>query len=454
MGKLWQKDYSLDSLVEEFTVGRDYQLDHRLTAADIAASAAHAVMLESVGLLTPEELESLRGGLLAAAECREAGEFVISRGDEDGHTALENFLVDRCGEAGKKIHTGRSRNDQVTTALRVYGRGMIFRLQEAAAALTETLLRRGTEHRETPMPGRTHLQTAMPSSVGLWMGAWAEELLDIQEQLRGVYRLFDQCPLGAAASYGVPLPLDRELTARLLGFTRVQNNVLYVNNSRGGGELALLQLLDRAGMTLSRMAQDLILFSLPEFGYFSLPRELCSGSSIMPQKKNPDGLELMRGRAASLSAYTGQVRSILQALPSGYNRDLQETKEPFLMGVESAELMLRVMDRTVGALEVKVPALEAGFTPDIFATDAALERVEAGASFREAYREVGLHLEDLKGRDPRESLRRRTHRGAPGNPGLDAAQARLEVLRKEGREEATRVQAALDDLMGRPHPVA
>jgi len=453
MAKLWQKNYQLDTLMESFTVGRDYLLDQALVPADCAASMAHAKMLGSIGILTGHEMEALRGSFKMILEEHSRGEFAISRSDEDGHTAIENRLVELAGEAGKKIHTGRSRNDQVLTATRLYGKRAVLEVLEAGTDLVRTLLDGAERYAAVPMPGRTHMQIAMPSSVGLWIAAWAEEVLDGLSNLKNAYDLFNQSPLGAAASYGVPLPLNREMTAEVLGFVRVQNNVLYVNNSRGKLETLILSALDYLGTTLSCMAQDLILFSLPEFGYFSLPRELCSGSSIMPQKKNPDGLELMRAKSATLSSYAQHVREINRALPSGYNRDFQETKEPFLRGLELGYACLRVMTLTFGKLAVNEGALLKGFTPEIYATDAALEQVARGISFRDAYREVGLSLEgegktvDLN-RDPYASLGSRTHTGTSGNLGLEKAAGAVKTLEGAVEKEKAHLTTRLRELMG------
>lgn len=299
------------------------------------------------------------------------------------------------------------------------------------------------------MPGRTHMQIAMPSSVGLWAGAWAEEILDGLLNLWNVYTIINQSPLGAAASYGVPLPLNREMTAELMGYARVQNNVLYVNNSRGKLESLVLSACDYLGTTLSCMAQDLIIFSLPEFGYFGLPRELCSGSSIMPQKKNPDGLELMRAKASTLTSLVFQVRGINNSLPSGYNRDFQETKEPFLKGVKLTGECLKVMELTFDKLEVNRENLEKGFTPDIYATDAALELVAGGMSFRDAYREVGLNLDKLEDRAPADTVKNRTHTGTAGNPGFEGGRAMISDLGDKLDTELKHLNDAVSKLMGR-----
>ena len=453
MSKLWQKNYELNELIEEFTVGIDYILDQKLIPSDCVASLAHATMLTSIGILSEDEKLSLASGLRQILKEHRSGEFPILRSDEDGHTAIENRLVELTGEAGKKIHTGRSRNDQVVTATRVYARSRVLQLIRQGGILTRSLLTLAEKHKNTPMPGRTHMQIAMPSSVGLWAASFAEEMLDSLRLLSAAWEILDQNPLGAAASYGVPLKLDRAMTARLMGFSRVQNNVLYVNNSRGRMELMILDILDQMTLGMSKMAQDLILFSLPEFGYFSLPMELCSGSSIMPQKKNPDGLELMRAKAGTVSACGTQIRNILRSLPSGYNRDFQETKEPFLKGCDITLQCLRVMTLTFDKLQVNPEKLKEGFSTDIYATDAALNLVAGGMSFRDAYREVGLNLDKLGQQDPDESITSRTYPGTTGNLALDQAEASLENLMKtcESREE--HIAAAVKSLVGEEVPL-
>ena len=299
------------------------------------------------------------------------------------------------------------------------------------------------------MPGRTHMQIAMPSSVGLWGAAFAEELLDDIAFLKSAYDLNNRCPLGSAASYGVPLPLDRELTASLLGFGGIQNNVLYANNSRGKIESMIADALEQLTLTYSKMAQDLIIFSMPEFGYFSLPASLCSGSSIMPQKKNPDGLELLRGKAASLSGYCAGMKNVVRALPTGYNRDFQETKELFIKILDTADISTQVAKLTIDELKVNKEKLKAGFTPDIFATDEALRLVASGKSFRDAYKEVGLNLDKLKNEDPASSLKKRTSTGTPGNLNLKYAKKAAASLRDFAMGEHTLLLDAIKKLTGK-----
>jgi argininosuccinate lyase len=315
-------------------------------------------------------------------------------------------------------------------------------------ALVSSILNFAEKHEDVPMPGRTHMQIAMPSTVGLWAGAWAEELVDSLKNLQSVYELVDQCPLGAAASYGTPLPLNREMTSELLGFAKVQNNVLYVNNSRGRLESLVMNAVEHITLVLSSTAQDLILFSLPEFGYFSLPAELCSGSSIMPQKKNPDGLELMRAKSATVSSYAMNIKQVVRSLPSGYNRDFQETKEPYMNGLELSAQCIDIMELTFTRLEVNRDALERGFTPEIWATDAAIELVAGGMSFRDAYKKIGLNLDSLSSRSPSEVNVSRTSTGTSGRLNLSAARAAVNDINEKTAGAAAVLDNAVVGLAG------
>jgi argininosuccinate lyase len=312
----------------------------------------------------------------------------------------------------------------------------------------ETLLHAAEKNKNIPMPGRTHTQIAMPSSVGLWFAAWAEELLDGLSLLQTVYHLANRCPLGSAASYGTPLPLDREYAAELLGFEAVHNNVLAANNSRGRLEACMLEALDGMGITLSRMAADLIMFSLPEFGYFSLPAEMCTGSSIMPQKKNPDGLELTRAKSAVLGSCAFQIKSIIRALPSGYNRDFQETKEPFMRGLKTALSIFRIMELTVRRLTVNAGALQRAFPPEIFAADEAYSQVLQGKNFRDAYKDVGLNLEKLKAMDPGQTIKNRQSTGTAGNLRLEIPRREISGFINFFSGERRKMTSALEKLCG------
>jgi argininosuccinate lyase len=452
MTKLWEKDYRLEALLEAFTVGDDWQVDARLVGADCVASMAHAAMLHAVGLLTRPELDGLQRELLAIADDAWKGSFSIAPSDEDCHTAIENRLVAALGDTGKKIHTGRSRNDQVLAALRLWTRDYLLAFESACLALADRLLDFAERHADVPMPGRTHLQPAMPSSVGLWSAAHAEELIDDLVLVDAAFRIADACPLGSAASYGVPLPLDREMTSDLLGFSRVQNNVLYANNSRGRVEGVVLSAVEQVCLTLARMAEDLILYSMPEFGWFTLPKELCSGSSIMPQKRNPDGLELVRAKAAVVGADLESIKAVTRGLPSGYNRDFQLTKAPYFRGCETGLACVQVMDLTVSKLTVNADKLAAAFTPEIFATDRALELVKQGMPFRDAYRQVGANLEQLPPMDPVEAIRRRTSTGTSGNLRLDVPRATAKKFASALQARREYIAARLRALVGRDLP--
>jgi len=430
MAKLWEKGYELEPEIERFTVGEDYLLDRDLVRADVAGSAAHATMLAKVGLLTAKERDRLLGGLRTVLKDLAAGKFSITPTQEDVHTAVEEYLTDRLGDLGKKLHTGRSRNDQVLLDLRLWGKEQLHALVERTVALVRALEAFAKKHEFVPMPGRTHMQVAMPSSLGLWAGAAAEALLDDLELLKAAHTLTDQSPLGSGAAYGSALPLDRQTVADLLGFAKVQNNVLYCANSRGKAELATLAACGQVMLDLARLATDLLIGSMPEFGYFRIPKELCTGSSMMPQKRNPCGLELVRAKAAGVLARGHEVAAILRALPSGYNRDFQETKGPFMRGVEATLGSLRIMAITFERLEVVEENLRKGFIPEIYATDRALELVGEGMPFRDAYRQVAAHLDELASRDPVENLKSKTLQGGPGNLGLKDIGKRADAAEK------------------------
>lgn len=420
----------VDAEVLAYTAGQDRVLDLALVEADCFGTAAHVSMLARLpvkpALLTPADARAvvaeLRGIVAAAA----AGQFKISLEDQDVHLAVERRLTEKLGDLGKRVHVCRSRNDQVATDLRLYAKTRLLDAADAAAELAGTLIAFAKKHAKVPMVGRTHMQPAMPSSVGLWASAWAESLLDDLAMLRTAYELNDRCPLGSAASYGVPLPIDRRLTSDLLGFAAPVHNVLHANQARGKLESIILSALGQAMLTLSRLAQDLILFSMPEFGYFRLPAEFTTGSSIMPQKRNPDVPELLRAKAAKVLAYANLVAEIVRAAPSGYNRDLQETKAPFMEGFELAISSLRILNPLVAGLEVDAAALRRGFGPEVYATDRALELVAQGMPFRDAYHQVKANLDQLAGYDPDAALAAKRHLGAP--LGLDfkalAGQAR------------------------------
>ena len=448
MAKLWDKGYSIDPEIERFTVGEDYLLDRDLVRADVLGSAAHAAMLAKIGVLTVRERDRLLGGLRQVLADFEAGKFAIAPSQEDVHTAVEECLTKKLGDLGKKLHTGRSRNDQVLLDLRLYGKERLHAISERVIAMARALAAFAKAHELVPMPGRTHMQIAMPSSLGLWAGAWAEAMLDDLELVKAAHTLTDQSPLGSGAAYGSALSLDRPMVARLMGFAKVQNNVLYCANSRGKAELATLSACTQIMIDLSRVATDLLVGSMPEFGYFRIPKELCTGSSMMPQKRNPCGLELVRAKAAAVLGHEQAVAGVLRALPSGYNRDFQETKGPFIRGVGATAASLSVMRISVERLEVVEANLRKGFLPEIYATDRALELVLEGKPFRDAYRYVGTHLDELSSRDPVKNLKSKKLQGGPGNLGLKEVSKRAAAAEKWLKSVREPFQKALRALLG------
>jgi len=447
---------NIDAAVLAFTAGQDAVLDRELVEADCIGTAAHVTMLAAMRLERPviaeAECAAVKQALLDIMRGARAGRFRIRTADQDVHMAIERTLTARLGDVGKRVHTGRSRNDQVAVDLRLYGKDNVLQLLLDLSALASALLRFARAHAQWPMVGRTHLQPAMPSSVGLWASAYAEGLLDDGDLLRGALEHLDRCPLGSAAGYGVPLPIDRERTARLLGFAGPVHNVLHASQTRGKVEGIVLAALSRLMLTLSRLSADLILYTMPEFGYFSLPAELCTGSSIMPQKKNPDVLELVRGRAARVRGYAAAVDNLMHALPGGYHRDLQETKEPFIEGLRTTRACVAVMTRLIGALKADRAALGRGFRPGVFAADRALELVRDGVPFRDAYDRVRAGLANLEQADPGAAIAAKGHLGGTGALGLPVLGKRVRALKEFASRKRSRYHAAVSRLLDTTYP--
>ena len=386
--KLWEKGYRLDEQVEAFTVGDDYLLDQRLVTYDCLASMAHARALGRAGILEEEEVEDLLEELERIVQLDLAGEFPILPEQEDCHTAIENHLTRELGELGEKIHTGRSRNDQVLAALRLYYKVELAKCERLMTELAMCLEQFAARYGEVELPGYTHTRKAMPSSVGLWAESFVDSMDDNSRLIDVALELIDQSPLGTGAGYGVPLDLDREYTAELLEFERVQQNPIYTQNSRGKFEATILHALTQVMFDLNKMATDLIVFSMPELGYFELPAELCTGSSIMPQKRNPDVLELVRARYHHVVALEFQVKNTIANLLSGYNRDLQLTKGPTMRGLDVTQASLAVMALVFDDLSVNADRCRAGLTDEVYATERVYELVKKGVPFREAYRRI------------------------------------------------------------------
>ncbi len=386
--KLWQKDYCLNKSVEKFTVGNDYLLDQRLVKYDCLASTAHAKMLAKIGILKKPEAKKLEVELNQIIKLDALGKFKILLGQEDCHTAIENYLTKQLGELGKKIHTGRSRNDQVLVALRLYYIDFLHLCKKQALEAIFTFKVFSRSYGKIQLPGYTHSRKAMPSSISLWTNSFISAMQDNLQSINYAYNLIDQSPLGSAAGYGAPLKIDRQMTAKLLGFKKVQLNPIYCQNSRGKFESAILHALSQIMFDINKIATDLIIFSIPEFGYFELPREFCTGSSIMPQKKNPDMLELLRAKYFTVVAAELEVKTIIGNLLSGYNRDLQLLKEPVFKVFDIVLESLLILQEIIKNLKVNEQNCHTAMTPELFATEEVYKLVAKGISFRKAYQKI------------------------------------------------------------------
>jgi argininosuccinate lyase len=396
MSKLWDKGVDLDKAVEAFTVGKDPALDNVLIPYDCKASIAHARMLGEMGYLENNEVEILVMELENIINLHREDNFTIQVSQEDCHTAIEDYLVEQLGDVGKKIHTARSRNDQVLTALRLYYKEALQEIIDLGESWIKVLGKFGDENYDVSFPGYTHMQKAMPSSMVMWAGAYADGMKDDLSMLKSVANLIDQSPLGSAAGYGVPIKIDKEMTAKEMGFDRVQKNPIYCQISRGKFELSILHGLGQIMLTINRLASDLILYSMSEFGYISLPEEFCTGSSIMPQKKNPDVLELLRGSYHIMLGYETQVKSLTVNLISGYNRDIQYSKEPVIRGIKLAKDCLGISDIVMNGLIVNAANCKAAMTEELYSTEKAYKMVKEGIPFREAYRKVAESIKREK----------------------------------------------------------
>ena len=424
--QLWAKGLPLDEAMHRFTVGDDPVLDQRLLPFDALGSATHAHMLAHVGLLPPADAAVLVKQLAAIAAQARRGEIHIRPEQEDCHTAIEALLTQTLGETGKRIHLGRSRNDQVALALRLYMRDALLSIAAQAATLAKSFAEFAQVHAGEAMPGYTHLRRAMPSSFGLWAAAFAAGLAEELRALQAVYARLDCCPLGAAAGFGVPLPLDREYAAELLGFAAVQINPVDVMNSRGRHELALLNALVSISLVMEKFLWDTALYSMPEFGFLSLPDAFTTGSSIMPQKRNPDVVELARGRCRELRGYALMLQELAGGLPSNYHRDLQLLKKPLFAALDTAGNWLDVLIHLVPALRVDAKRAAAACTDELYATHAAYQCVQSGLPFRDAYKQIAQQLADGSFRPDRAALSA-SHSGAAGNLGLDQIESEIEM---------------------------
>ena len=394
--KLWNRgDHGPHPAVERFTVGNDHELDHRLVPHDCEASAAHARMLARIGVITDEELGKLEMCLAEVAEMEERGEFAIRLEDEDCHTAIERYLVSQLGETGRRIHTARSRNDQVLTALRLHEKQELLSIKQLVVGYSDALDACAERWGDLPLPGYTHMRKAMPTTVGTWIGAFAAAAIDDQRQLDAALHLVDQSPLGTAAGFGVPLlHVDRSTTAHDLDFGRVMRNPMYAQLSRGKFEAVVLGACSQVMFDLNRLATDLLLFTMAELGFAVLPPELTTGSSIMPQKRNPDVLELVRARYHLVLGEELKTRSLCANLMSGYNRDAQLTKEPLFAGLDATRSCLEVMSLVLTEIRFDEDRCRAALTDEMFSTERVHDLVLQGVPFREAYQIVARTIGD------------------------------------------------------------
>lgn len=411
--KLWEKNVQLNKEIERFTVGRDRELDVFLAKYDVLGSMAHITMLESIGLLAADELKILLEELREIYKLADEGKLVIEDGIEDVHSQVELMLTRKLGVVGKKIHSGRSRNDQVLVDLKLYARSEIRTIAEAANSLFNELQKQSEKYKNVLMPGYTHMQVAMPSSFGLWFGAYAESLADDMQLLLAAYRVTNRNPLGSAAGYGSSFPLDRQMTTDLLGFDSMDYNVVYAQMGRGKTERNIAFAMAGIASTLSKLAFDACLFNSQNFGFVKLPAECTTGSSIMPHKKNPDVFELIRAKSNKLQSLPLQITMMMNNLPSGYSRDFQLIKEVFMPAFEELIDCLQMTEYIIARTEVNEHIIDDPRYDAMFSVEEVNRRVLSGTSFRDAYKQVGLEIE--AGNFVPDKNIHHTHAGSIGN---------------------------------------
>lgn len=443
--KLWEKSVQVNEEIDRFTVGRDRELDLYLAKHDVLGSMAHITMLESIGLLTADELQVLLNELKNIYASAERGEFIIEDGMEDVHSQVELMLTRKLGDIGKKIHSGRSRNDQVLVDLKLFTREQLKQIVEAVADLFHVLISQSNKYKDVLMPGYTHLQIAMPSSFGLWFGAYAESLVDDMMFLQAAYKMCNRNPLGSAAGYGSSFPLDREMTTRLLGFDSMNYNVVYAQMGRGKMERNVAFALASVAGTVSKMAFDACMFSCQNFGFVKLPDECTTGSSIMPHKKNPDVFELTRAKCNKLQSLPQQIMMIMNNLPSGYFRDLQIIKEVFLPAFDELKDCLRMSAYIMDKIKVNEHILDDDKYIYMFSVEEVNRLAAEGMPFRDAYKKVGLDIE--AGNFTHSKEVHHTHAGSIGNLCNDKITELMEKVLKDFNFAA--VEQAEKQLLGR-----
>ena len=415
--KLWDKGFSIDKQIEKFTVGNDREIDMHIAKYDVQASLAHAIMLASIGIITADELKDLKRGLQELAADIENGTFIIEASFEDVHSKIEWELTNKLGEVGKKIHTARSRNDQVLVALQLYYKENLSVITDKTKTLFDTLLGLAETHKESLLPGYTHLQVAMPSSFGLWFSAYAELLIDDVYMLNAVSKVVDQNPLGSAAGYGSSFPIDRELTTKELNFATLKYNVVAAQLSRGKSERSIASALGGLCNTMSRFAMDVCLYMSQNFNFISFPDELTTGSSIMPHKKNPDVFELIRGKCNKIQALHTEMVMITNNLPTGYHRDFQLLKENIINAFEDVKDLLDIFNYSIQQVIVKDIDLNDEKYQYLYTVDSINNLVIEGVSFREAYQKIGGQVQT--GTYKPDLGKQHTHVGSIHNLSLD-----------------------------------
>jgi argininosuccinate lyase len=440
--KLWEKNFEINKEIERFTVGRDREMDLYLARYDVLGSMAHITMLETIGLLTKEELKALLHELKNIFESIQRGEFRIEDDVEDVHSQVELMLTRRLGDMGKKIHSGRSRNDQVLLDLKLFTRQQIREIADEVHSLFEELIAKSNHYKDVLMPGYTHLQIAMPSSFGLWFGAYAEGLVDDMIFLQAAFRMTNRNPLGSAAGYGSSFPLNRTLTTRLLGFDSMDYNVVYAQMGRGKMERNVAFAMASIAGTLAKLAFDACLFNSQNFGFVRLPKECTTGSSIMPHKKNPDVFELIRAKSNKLQSLPQQIMLIMNNLPCGYFRDLQIIKEVFLPAFGELKDCLAMTAYIINRIEVNEHILDDKRYDPIFSVEEVNRLAAEGTPFRDAYKQVGLEIE--AGRFVPDKDIHHTHEGSIGNLCNDKIEALMEDVTKDfGFERMEEAEKAL-----------
>ena len=421
--KLWDKGFSIDKTIEAFTIGDDREIDLYIAKYDLQASLAHAKMLAKTGILDHNELLQIEQSIQHLQNEVENKTFKIEDDFEDVHSKIEFELTQRLGDAGKKIHTARSRNDQVLVALQLYYKDNLMVLQKQVRALFDTLLNLAEQHKSELLPGYTHLQVAMPSSFGLWFSAYAEALIDDVIMLQSAQKIVDQNPLGSAAGYGSSFPIDREMTTDLLNFSDLKYNVVAAQMMRGKNEQIIASALGNLAFTLSKFAMDICLYMSQNFDFISFPENLTTGSSFMPHKKNPDVFELIRGKCNSIQGLSSQIQMMTNNLPSGYHRDFQLLKSPMISAFETLKTVLSVFDYGLQQVEVKSVDLKDEKYKYLFTVDSINSLVQNGATFREAYQIIGAQVQD--GTYQFETRHYHTHIGGIDNLALDKIKAKF-----------------------------